>query len=264
MYFFMLGPSEIRGNDRVVRPKGAIQQLLFASFMAASGQAVTVESLAEELWGTTPPEKMNNALQAQISRLRRMLTRLEPDAVPRITATVSGYQFRLKSGELDAQVFLDSVEAIRTGAGADPRRCANDLRRAITLWRGRAFGGVIGGPLCQTAASKYEEARLSALELLYGIELRCGRHARIIPELTETLSLNPVQEQFCGLLMLALYRSGRHIDALNTYRQFRHRLNEELGVDPSPMLRWYESAILEHDPALLAEAALVGQAALHT
>ncbi|MEU9634289.1 BTAD domain-containing putative transcriptional regulator [Streptomyces tendae] len=260
MYFFTLGPSEIRGSNRIMRPKGAIQQLLFASFMATAGQVVTVESLAEELWGTTPPKKMNNALQAQISRLRRMLAHLEPDSVPRITATVSGYQFRLRSGELDAQVFLDSIEAIRTGVGGDPRRCANDLRRAITLWRGPAFGGVVGGPLCQTAASKYEEARLSALELLYGIELKCGRHARIIPELTETLALNPVQEQFCRLLMLALYRSGRHIDALNTYRQFRHRLNEDLGVDPSPTLRWCESAILEHDPALLGEPALAGQA----
>lgn len=259
MYFFTLGPSEIRGNNRVMHPKGAIQQLLFAAFMAAAGKAVTVESLAEELWGTTPPEKMNNALQAQISRLRRMLARLEPGPVQRITATVSGYQFRLRSGELDAQVFLDSVEAIRTGAMADPRRCVSDLRRAITLWRGPAFGGVVGGPLCQTAASKYEEARISALELLYRIELNCGRHAPIIPELTETLAQNPVQEQFCRLLMLALYRSGRHIDALNIYRQFRYRLNEELGVDPSPMLRWYESAILEHDPALLEEPALTGQ-----
>lgn len=76
-----------------------------------------------------------------------------------------------------------------------------------------------------------------------------------MPELTETLSQNPMQEQFCGLLMIALYRSGRQIDALQTYRQFRHRLNEELGVEPSPMLHSYESAILEHDEALLARTA---------
>jgi hypothetical protein len=30
----------------------------------------------------------------------------------------------------------------------------------------------------------------------------------------------------------------------------RRRLDEELGVDPSPTLRMFEQAILEHDPML--------------
>lgn len=262
MRFFILGPSEIRANNHTARPKGAVQQLLFASFMASAGRLVTIESLAEELWGTTPPKKMHNALQAQISRLRHTLARAEQGAAARITTSVSGYQFHLQPGELDAQVFLDSIDIIRSGAYDDPRRCIGDLRSVLNLWRGPTFGGLAVGPLCQTAASKYEESRLSARELLYDVELRAGDHNKIIPELTETLAQNPMQEQFCRLLMVALYRSGRQIDALNVYREFRHRLNEELGVNPSPMLRWYESAVLEHDPALLQESALVRPAGL--
>lgn len=264
MHFFILGPSEIKSGDHVAQPKGAMQQLLFASFMAVAGRLVTVETLADELWGTTPPNKMNNALQAQISRLRRTLVRVDGGAADRIITTVSGYQFNIHPGELDAQVFLDSVGSIRASSEADPCRSAAELRRAIRLWRGPVFGGVAGGPLCRTAASKYEEARLSALELLYEIELRSGEYARIVPELTETLSQNPMQEQFCGLLMIALYRSGRQIDALQTYRQFRHRLNEELGVEPSPMLHSYESAILEHDEALLERTASLRSLSLRT
>ncbi|GGQ97577.1 hypothetical protein TR51_27780 [Kitasatospora griseola] len=257
MRFFVLGPSEIKVGHHTVRPKGAVQELLFASFMAAAGRLVTVDSLAEELWGTTPPTKMHNALQAQISRLRRSLARTEQDGASRIVTSVSGYQFSLQPGELDAQVFLDTVDVIRGRVCDRLDRCIAELRGILALWRGPVFGGLATGPLCQTAASKYEESRLSALELLYDLELRAGGHNRIIPEVTETLAQNPMQEQFCRQLMVALYRSGRQIDALNVYRDFRHRLNEELGVDPSPMLRMYESAVLEHDLALLEESPMI-------
>ena len=50
--------------------------------------------------------------------------------------------------------------------------------------------------------------------------------------------------------MLALYRSGRQAEALETYRQGRQLLDSELGLEPGPELRDLERAILAHDPAL--------------
>jgi DNA-binding SARP family transcriptional activator len=57
--------------------------------------------------------------------------------------------------------------------------------------------------------------------------------------------------------MLALYRAGRHADALAAYRDARNALNE-LGLEPSPGLRTLERRILEHDPALGPGRATVG------
>ena len=54
--------------------------------------------------------------------------------------------------------------------------------------------------------------------------------------------------------MLALYRCGRQADALETYRQGRTLLDEELGLQPSEELRSLERAILEQDPALALPA----------
>jgi hypothetical protein len=50
--------------------------------------------------------------------------------------------------------------------------------------------------------------------------------------------------------MLALYRSGRPAEALAVYQDFRTRLADELGLDPSPALQDLERRILRHDPAL--------------
>jgi YVTN family beta-propeller protein len=50
--------------------------------------------------------------------------------------------------------------------------------------------------------------------------------------------------------MLALYRSGRQAEALESYRSGRSLLVGELAVEPSPQLRHLERAILQQDTAL--------------
>ena len=71
-----------------------------------------------------------------------------------------------------------------------------------------------------------------------------------MPELESLVAENPLRERLRGQLMLALYRSGRHAEALEVYRAARLALADELGLDPSPELQRLERAILRHDPAL--------------
>jgi DNA-binding SARP family transcriptional activator len=254
--FRVLGAIEIHQKNNVVKFGGTVQQTLFAALLADAGTLVTVESLIEELWGTTPPAKVENALQAQVSRLRRRLGRLEPERTEsRLQTSAAGYLLEVEQCESDAGLFLHTLGRVRDRVSSRESRNLHteigDMRDALALWRGPVFGGLIGGPLCQIAASRYEESRNVALSLLYELELRVGEHSRVLPELTALCASNPLQEQFCLLLMLALYRTGRQVDALNVYRQFRQRLVDDLGVEPSPVLQQYEKAILMHDPALM-------------
>jgi DNA-binding SARP family transcriptional activator len=257
--FCILGAIGIRKHDRFVMLGGGIlQQTLLAALLVSAGSVVTADSLTDELWGTTPPAKVENALQAQVSRLRRRLTQAEPErGEPRLQTSPSGYLFTMNRTELDAWVFMDAVEAIRARAEHDvtsaPRSSIAELRRILQLWRGPVFGGLAGGPICQTAANRFREARNATLALLYELELRQGGHARILPELIELYAQNPLREQFCALLIVAFYRAGRQIDALNTYRRFKCRLGETLGIEPSPVLNRYEQAILTHDPSLMRD-----------
>lgn len=250
--FFILGPVEIRAKGQTIAPRGSMLQTLLCAFLVSENKILAVDKLEQELWGTTPPAKSENALQAQISRLRRTLERLEPErAQHRLITNCAGYQFAISPNELDSTVFLQTLKAVRDHARRNLCEDIAELRGALALWRGPIFGGLSGDVLCQAAAAKLEEARITALELLYDLELQTGEYSKIIPELTGLIAENPFSEQFCALLMASLYRSGRQIDALDVFHKFRRRLAEELGVDPSPTLRHYQKAVLNHDPLLM-------------
>ena len=91
--------------------------------------------------------------------------------------------------------------------------------------------------------------------------LRAGRHAELLVELTAALGAHPLDERLAGQLMLAQYRNGRQADALDTYRQMRQRLVEELGVDPGPGLRQVHQQILAGNSDAPARNGTAGSAA---
>ena len=98
----------------------------------------------------------------------------------------------------------------------------------------------MGGPgrLSGTLPSSAERARLDELRVVAQedratVELALGRHAAMVAELEQLVAIHPFREGLRGLLMLALYRSGRQAEALQAWDTSR-ALRDELGVDPSP------------------------------
>lgn len=247
--FFVLGPLECRSADRPLNISGGLQRALLATLLAAEGNPISVESLVTELWGDSPPPQWENALQAHISRLRRRLQAADgPDS--QLMVQHSGYCLRTGVDAVDAKAFMRALDDARFLGASEPRAAADELRHALSLWRGRAFGLVIQGPLCRTVAQRYETARLVALETMFDLELRCGRHTDIIPMLSELVETPSLNERFCEQLMIALYRSGQQARALSSYSRMRERLDEELGIEPTVTLRNIFNAILNHHPAL--------------
>lgn len=247
--FFVLGPLECQSADRPLNIAGTLQRALLATLLAAEGVPVAVESLVSELWGDEPPPHWENALQAHISRLRRRID-AAADRSTRLIVEHSGYCLQTGADAVDAKVFMRQFDYARFLGAADPVRAAEMLRDALSLWRGKAFGLVIHGSLCRIVAQRYETARVVALETLFDLELRSGRHTDIIPMLSELVEAPSLNERFCEQMMIALYRSGQQARALSSYIQMRDRLHEELGVEPTVTLRNLFNAILNHHDAL--------------
>jgi DNA-binding SARP family transcriptional activator len=254
MRFVYLGALECWLGCRQVEIRGTSQRTLLAALLAADNKPLSVGALVGELWGPDPPAKVENALQAHVSRLRRKLHCAGATTSVHLSSLPSGYRLMVPEEDVDATVFMRVLKEVRSQPNTDVTAAIAKLRSAVALWRGPVFGGTLGGPICQAAAARHEAARSTAIELLFDLELRCGRHTEVIPELRELVESPSLNERFCEQLMVALYRSGRQAEALEVYRRMRTRMDVDLGVEPSPTLRNHERAILAHDPALYTGA----------
>jgi DNA-binding SARP family transcriptional activator len=267
--FRVLGPVEAASASKVEEFNGRLQRTLLLLLLVNRNNLVQTESLIGELWDGRHPGHVVNALHAHVSRLRRRLAALEPErecdrererkgeyqGPPRLHTEAVGYQLSVADHELDAVVFEQGIERVRTSDYAPALACL-ELRRLLGMWSGSVFGGGASASwTLQAAATRYAELRISGLELLFDHELTLGRYTAVIPELAQLVAEHPFKERFHWQLMIALYRAGRQNDALDVYRRLRHRLGEDLGLVPSPEMRAFERALIEHDRILWDERA---------
>lgn len=246
MEFRILGPVAAADGDRQITLGGVKQRSLLALLLIHRNEAVSTDRLVDELWGERPPETAQKTVQVYVSHLRKLL------GDGRIETHGHGYALRVEDGELDLDRFEALVERARQ---EEPPAAAATLREALSLFGGEPLQDLAYEPWAQTEISRLQELRLAALEERIDAELALGRHARLVPELEALVREQPLRERLRAQLMLALYRSGRQADALETHRQGRALLDERLGLEPGPDLRELEQRILRHDPSLAAPAA---------
>ncbi len=241
----ILGPFQLEDGGRQITVGGVRQRAVLADLVLNANEVMPSEQLLLELWGEDSPPSAANALQAAISRLRRVLP---PD---RLITTARGYMLRLFPAELDAarfeQLIFEGRDALAAGAAAG---AVQMLDQAMMLWRGPPLTDFRYEPFAQAEMARLEELRLACLEERNEANLTVGSAGALTAELGRMVTDHPLRERLRGQLMLALYRSGRQADALEAYRQFRSTLMEELGLEPSSALRELQAAMLRHDPVL--------------
>jgi DNA-binding SARP family transcriptional activator len=251
--FRILGPLEVLEGSRRLALGGPQQRAVLAILLLHAGEVVSAGRLIDELWGDDPPETGAKVLQGYVSQLRKALEPTARSAAEsRIIVTRSpGYVVEVAPDELDLARFERLLAKGRdTLAAGDPSRAAELLTDALSLWRGPPLGDFADAQFAQPEIGRLEELRLVALEQRIEADLALGRHADAVGELERLVAEHPLRERLRGLLMLALYRSGRQAEALEAYREARSVLVDELGIDPGPELQRLEQAVLRQDPAL--------------
>nr|BFE80852.1 hypothetical protein GCM10020093_034530 [Planobispora longispora] len=152
-----------------------------------------------------------------------------------------GYLLQVERDALDFARFEDGVgraRALIAEAGTEAARAAaaDLLEESLALWRGPAFSDVDVAAV-RSAAAALEELRLLAVEERMEAALALGRHRDVVPELQDWVARHPFNERLRGQLMLALYRSERQAEALETYRDGHRLIVAELGVEPQRPLQ---------------------------
>jgi DNA-binding SARP family transcriptional activator len=252
MEFRLLGPLEVWRAGHAIDVRGSKRRTVLALLALHANEVVGRDRLIEELWGERPPANAAAALQNHVSRLRK-------DLGSEVVVTKPwGYVLRSEPHEIDLKRF----ESMLVEAKPLPARERREkLGEALALWRGPAFADLVQEPALGLESARLEEIRLAALEQRIDADLELGAHEELVPELEALIGEHPLRERLRGQLILALYRSGRQAEALETYRETRRVLVEELGIEPSADLRELERAILRQDPALAAAQVPVVNAA---
>jgi DNA-binding SARP family transcriptional activator len=250
----LLGPFAATLSQRDVAPSAAKQRQILALLALNAGRVVTVSTLAEELWGDCPPRRSATALQTYVLHLRNRLAAAGPGGREFVSTRHSGYLLDAGSCATDVEEFGRLARLGREAAEAGDHRATSDLLgSALALWRGPALVDVPAGRVLELEAASLEATRLGVLERRIEADLGLRRHADLVGELTLLAARNPMNENFCGLLMTALYRSGHAGRALEAFRRLRAVLRGELGLEPGPRLQQLQQAILCGDPALDAD-----------
>jgi DNA-binding SARP family transcriptional activator/class 3 adenylate cyclase len=208
--FRVLGPLEVRIDDRPVAVGGPKERTAVALLLARVNTSVPVDALLDAVWGERPPRTAERTLHAYVARLRRTLEPGRPHGRPStVLATVGrAYELRLDAARLDALRF---EELARRGSdelaqGADT--AAATLREALGLWRGEAFAEFAEVEACAAASRRLDEVRLGLVEDRVDADLAAGRAGELVAEIESLVRAQPFRERRWALLMLALYRAG--------------------------------------------------------
>jgi DNA-binding SARP family transcriptional activator len=229
--FRILGPLEVVSDGRRLDLGGPKQRALLAVLLLDANRVVSADRLIEALWEDGTPGTAQKALQVYVSHLRKALGK------DRLETKPPGYLLRVDKGELD----LDRFRELQAG---------NRPADALELWSGPPLAEFGYHRFAQSVIARLEESRLACLEERIDADLAAGRHGDLVGELEALVSANPHRERLRRQLMLALYRCGRHGEALAAYQEARRALAEELGLEPSRALQELERAILLQDAAL--------------
>jgi peptide/nickel transport system substrate-binding protein len=238
----LLGPVEATIGGRPVSLGPKKQRGLLAMLALHPNETVSVDRLVDALWGDRPPATAQKMVQLYVSQLRRALA---VDSA-RIVTQGRGYELRIDPDAVDVASFERLVEE-----AARDRSVPNEAAHAaLKLWQGAPLADVANEPFAAPEIRRLEELRLRAEELAIDDDLALGRDQEALAKLERLIKDHPLRERLYAQRMLALYRTGRQAEALESYAAARRTLVEEAGIEPGSELQDLQARILRQDPSL--------------
>src|SRR5262245_14213602 len=216
--FRLLGPLEASADGQSLELGGPKQRAVLAYLLLRTNEVVPRERLIDELWEDRPPPAARETVTVYVGRLRKLFPATGPQ--PRLMTRGGGYVLEVEPEQLDLHRFLRlRDDGARALAGSDVEQAAAHLRAALALWRGSPLTDLGDVPFARTERARLEELRLTALEERNETDLALAHESELISELERLVAEHPFRERFRAQLMLALYRCGRQVEALDHYRR---------------------------------------------
>ncbi|MET8306678.1 BTAD domain-containing putative transcriptional regulator [Micromonospora sp. NPDC005173] len=233
MQITILGPLAVDG--RPVR--GERLATVLRALVDARGRAVSTALLVDAVWDGAPPDDAPGAVQALVSRVRRL-------GLP-VVAVPAGYRLPAEQVTVDAVEARALVERARAVLGSGDvlaARSSADQARAL-------FPEVPELVTAEDARLFADVAALRAEAALAGV----GPYDEA--DLRRLVARTPPDEPSAALLVRVLAAQGRDAEALEVVERLRAELADRYGSDPSPVITQVHLALLRGElttPAVVA------------
>ena len=252
MDFRVLGTIEV-GGAAAPSPPGAKERAILARLLLDAGRAVPADRLLDAAWDGVPRVVAARSLAVRVANLRAYL---EPDRDRGAPSSLlvrdgPGYRLEIAPEQVDSHRFERCVQA---AAGLPAAAALELLEGGLALWRGAPFGDLADAEWARGEVRRLEDMRSRAEEARARALVELGRPQEAVAELRRLTAADPLREELVRTLMVALFASGRQVEALEAYRELAARLRE-LGLAPGAATRALERRILDNDATLAAPAA---------
>ncbi|GAB3798891.1 BTAD domain-containing putative transcriptional regulator [Humibacter antri] len=253
----VLGPVlvESAAGDPV-EPGGATAKALVVSLALARG-ALSVRGIADDLWQDAPPRNEKAALQTLVSRVRSVAVDGLIDSTPGGYALGSSGDPHRDDECAEGGQHHRSDLAAATRAGHDARAAIEhgDWHEAearasagLKLWRGEPGADLgeseLAERLVSVAAALHRELMLQRATA----RVEAGDAREALADLARLAEAAPLDETVELLRLRAIAATGRTNDAIREFGEFRERLRDELGTDPSADLIAFNAGLLRAQP----------------
>ncbi|MFI9012114.1 BTAD domain-containing putative transcriptional regulator [Actinosynnema sp. NPDC053489] len=246
----VLGPLSLSVDGVDMVPPARKQRQLLSLLLMNANRVTTVDGLMRALWDDVLPATALTTLQNYILRLRKHFDGVLGDRRGReVLKTRDGaYVLAIDETCFDLHLFRGTAragyQALEVG---DDDRAARLLREALDLWRGAALADIRPTRALEAMVRELHEARVRVLQQWLEAELRLSRFEQCLDELGIICARYPLHETFHRQYMVALYRTGQRLQALEVYRLLRERLVETTGLEPGEsLLRLHEEMLRGH------------------
>jgi predicted ATPase/DNA-binding SARP family transcriptional activator len=241
----LFGELEVVDEGVPIPVRGAKLRALVALLALSRGAPISADRLIDQLWDDGEAAKPANALQAQISQLRRTL------GSSSVNTSEAGYALAISPAQIDVVSFEQLIaKGQRLIEEGDPVLGSAALTEALQIRCGEPLVEFAYAEFARAERAHLEELTVVACEARAEADLAQGRYAESVDALDALCRQHPLRERLWGSLMLALYGAGRQAEALRAFSEIRDHLIDELGIDPSPTLRDLEVRILNQDASL--------------
>ncbi|GHH32167.1 BTAD domain-containing putative transcriptional regulator [Lentzea cavernae] len=240
----LLGPLALRWPDSehdltdVVQPR--LRELV--AFLAVHPEGATREALVNALWPANTTDKMNNALNTALSRLRNAIAKATGGTITDITIAGGG-RYRLNPDLVEVDYWrLDRAIAARRAASTAQER-TDAYREVVDLYT---------GPLAEGVESEWVEPVREAVRRDVIDAAAALAHALRDDDPEQTLELlelarafDPHNELLYRDIMRLQGRLGR-LEAIPRTLALLTKKLAEIDDKPSPEVRWLAASLPRH------------------